>query len=169
MGIFQNETAVVDQSEQPELVPQLQTSPPKTSDTDLAEELRKLKQLYEKLKDENITLTTEIAKVKAKNSEINSKFKDERQKRYDAENKADRLQTIVDSQQAGNVPKKTSDLIVRERLKDKLTESQLDGLLKDIKKSRKYTDKDFAYAEQIRSRVANHIMQISQLKSRPLG
>ena len=149
--MFQDENPVTIQSEQPALVSQPSIPPTESSDTVSTEDFKQLKQNYETLKQEHINLTTEHVKLKVKYNEKSSELRKERQKRYDAEKKAETLQKLCDSQKAGNLPKRTQNIIVRERLKDKLTESQLDGYLNDAKRSRKYTDKDFSFAEQLRS------------------
>ena len=168
MGTFQTESPVTSTAEQPALVPQPNkahgsaTRKNDNGDQDLIEGVRRLKQenaaLKQEnasLKDDNIKMTSENVKLGVQNAQLKADLRIERQKRHDAEERATHFKEKCDSQKEGNVPKRTEEIIVRRRLKHKLSEGQINGYLFDAKRSRKWTDQDFALAEEIRGRVAN--------------
>ena len=129
--------------------PTLSTSQEST----MAEEIQKLKQECEALKRKNITLTADNEFLQTQNSTLDKELKKEKKARQEFERKAEHYEDLCNSYKKGEkLPKNTEDIVTRKRLADKLSEGQLDCLLNNAKKSRKWTEADFCKAEKLRGR-----------------
>ena len=129
-----------------------------------------LKEERTKITKENTDLKLENCKVSAENQKIQTKYetiqetlKVTRQAKSDSERSAKHFKNANKAMKNGeNLPKRTQDIVVRNRLAHKLTPGQLNNYLNDTTKSYSWTLKDISNAEQLRGRVINCPSKSSQ-------
>ena len=154
LGIFQ--PSVPAQSVQPDRIlshtsKALQTPPPSQ---EILELLEKIKKENQELKKQNAKLMTENVTLTKEKKEAREELRETRIERNLYKSKMNSLCKIVVAGKKGRVPKKVQDIIIRNRLKDKLSPAQLDVWLNNRTKSRNWSHLDFRKAKKLRGTLS---------------
>ena len=151
---------MITQSEKPDLVSLHPSTAPNTITMDmylkLQQENEALKQEKvkivvenEALKKENVEVVADNVVLKAKNEDLLENFKKVRQQKNYFFSRSNHYHRISVAQRKGEIPHKTQNLIVRQKLQNKLSQAKLDILLKNQKTSKKFTKKEISDAMDI--------------------
>ena len=115
----------------------------------------KLQKDYDALKKENVKVVTDNVALTVRNEDLSKNLKKAKQEKNYYFNRSNHYHRISIAQRNGEIPRKAQDAITRKRLQNKLSEAQLDILLKNQKTSKKFSKAQCSRAMEIAGRIAN--------------